>query len=162
MTERVDTTGDAVQGGEFIGVVSSDVSSFDSGTGRSNDVAHALRAYSRLLRHKVFKYPAPVVKEVEPDAAVEWEASPDGLTYTFKLRPSFKFDPRPPTNGRVMTAEDADFSVKRFLADSRNRGDRVLGLGGDHEKTSPPCHDGALLPQGTKIRGVIERAKQLG
>jgi ABC-type transport system substrate-binding protein len=123
LSERVDTTANAVQGGEFIGVVSSDVTSFDSGTGQSNDVAHALRGYSRLLRHKAIKYPAPIVKEVEADAATEWEISPDGLTYTFKLRPGFKFDPRPPTNGRVMNAGDVQFSIQRFLADSRNRGD---------------------------------------
>ena len=38
------------------------------------------------------------------DAAESWEFSPDGLPLTFKIRPNHKFDQRPPTNGRNMTA----------------------------------------------------------
>src|SRR5712691_8597048 len=49
------------------------------------------------------------------EAAESWEFSPDGLTLTLKMRPNHAFDPRPPTNGRAMTAGDVKFSWDRFL-----------------------------------------------
>ena len=62
--------------------------------------AHAPWVYSRLVRYKAAKYPDLVQGDVEPDGAESWEMSPDGLTFTFKLRGNLKLDPRPPTNGR--------------------------------------------------------------
>lgn len=49
--------------------------------------------------------------EIEPDLATKWDMSPDGLTYTFDLRPNVKFH-----NGRVMTSDDVKYSVERVLA----------------------------------------------
>ncbi|MFH1485799.1 MAG: ABC transporter substrate-binding protein [Chloroflexota bacterium] len=43
-----------------------------------------------------------------PDLAERWEASPDGLTYTFYLRKGTKFH-----DGTTVTAEDARFSLDR-------------------------------------------------
>lgn len=45
-----------------------------------------------------------------PNVATEWEASPDGMTYTFKLRDDVKF-----SNGDPLTASDVVFSVERAL-----------------------------------------------
>src|SRR5689334_16702706 len=42
--------------------------------------------YSRLLKHKVGKYPTAPDGSVEPDAAEAWEISPDGTQVTFKIR----------------------------------------------------------------------------
>lgn len=47
--------------------------------------------------------------ELKPALATSWTISPDGLTYTFKIRPNVKFH-----NGRVMTAEDVKFSIDRM------------------------------------------------
>lgn len=46
--------------------------------------------------------------KVIPDLAERWEASPDGLAYTFYLRKGVKFH-----NGMTVTAEDARFSLER-------------------------------------------------
>jgi peptide/nickel transport system substrate-binding protein len=82
-------------------------------TGAPDSVA-AAHGYSRLVKQKVFKYPEAVQSTVSPDAATSWEVSPDGLSYTFKLRPNFKYDPRPPTNGRAMTSADVRYSWSIF------------------------------------------------
>jgi peptide/nickel transport system substrate-binding protein len=49
----------------------------------------------------------PTGNEIEPDLAKSWEASPDGLTYTFHLRDA-KF-----SNGDPVTAGDVVFSLER-------------------------------------------------
>ena len=48
---------------------------------------------------------------IQPDLAVKWEPSADGLKWTFTLRQGVKFH-----NGREMTAEDVKYSFERLLA----------------------------------------------
>jgi ABC-type transport system substrate-binding protein len=116
-----DTTGKAVNGGTFIGQAQADPNSFDVLLSQPADAAMASRAYSRLLKYKASKYPAPIEPLVEADAASSWEYSPDGLRVVYKLRPNMKFDSRPPTNGRAVTAQDAKASFERFMKVSVNR-----------------------------------------
>jgi len=52
-----------------------------------------------------------------PDLAEKWEASKDGLTYTFKLRQGIKFHNTAPLNGREFTSDDAKFTLMRITAD---------------------------------------------
>lgn len=60
-------------------------------------------------------YDALVFPDVDgtilPHVATEWEASEDGLTYTFHLRDDVKFH-----DGSLLTADDVAFSVNRALA----------------------------------------------
>jgi oligopeptide transport system substrate-binding protein len=46
-----------------------------------------------------------------PGVATHWDASPDGLTYTFHLRKDARF-----SNGDPITAHDFVFTIKRFLS----------------------------------------------
>lgn len=45
---------------------------------------------------------------IQPDIAERWEISPDGKTYTFKLRPDAKFH-----DGKVVKASDFVYSIER-------------------------------------------------
>lgn len=46
--------------------------------------------------------------KIEPDLASSWEVSPDGLVYTFHLKPGLEFQ-----NGAPLTAEDVVFTVNK-------------------------------------------------
>ena len=85
------------------------------------DSSLASTSYSRLVRWKTFKYPEKPLAQVEPDAATSWEVAPDGLSVTYKLRPNMKFDPRPPTNGKVMTSADVKYSWDLYETKSAAR-----------------------------------------
>lgn len=67
--------------------------------------------------------------QVVPDIAESWTVSPDGLTYTFRLRKGVNF-----SNGRPVTAGDFEYSFMRVL-DPKTRSpntwvlDRIAGAG---------------------------------
>jgi ABC-type transport system substrate-binding protein len=117
-----DTTSKAVKGGVYTASINADPSVFDVIGGGAPDVPHPARVYSRIVKYQSFKYPDPVQPVAVADAAQSWETSPDGMTVTYKLRPGQKFDPRPPTSGRVMTSQDMKYSADRFakLSPQRN------------------------------------------
>ena len=54
------------------------------------------------------------------DLAESWEASPDGLTFTFKLRKDVKW-----TDGETFDADDAVFSLNRMIDKNTARGSRT-------------------------------------
>jgi ABC-type transport system substrate-binding protein len=124
------TTGDAKLGGTFPYFIQAEVITMDplnnasSGTGVNNQAL----AYSRFLQWKPGVFENPVGGEFVLDAAESYEQSPDGLRLTFKLRPDIKFDPRPPTNGRLLTTDDVKFSWERFIAGGLTRADYFHAL----------------------------------
>ena len=140
-----DRTDKAVRGGTYQGSLAVDIQSFDfSITGTSSDANASSMAHSRLVTFRSYKYPTPVQTTVDPDAAASWETSPDGLQYTYKLRPNFKFDSRPPTAGRAMTAGDVKFSWDRFaklsslrnvLANAVDPGAPIIGVDAPDDNT---------------------------
>ncbi len=68
---------------------------------------HTMNVYSPLL------WPIPGGPP-RAHLAESWEASPDGLTYTFRLREGVKFH-----DGTYLTAEDVVFSMDRMLSIGR-------------------------------------------
>src|SRR5947199_5841602 len=61
--------------------------------------------YSTLLQTDPFDYP-----KIIGDAASEWKISPDGLTYTFKIRPGIKFH-----DGSPLTAADVKATYDKIV-----------------------------------------------
>src|SRR5215217_7442228 len=95
----VDTTSKAKRGGIMFLSRPNNPGEFDPLTGQGSMTSgHTAAVYSRLLAHKVAKYPDVVDGTVEGDAATSWELSPDASQITLKLR-EMPFDQRPPTSG---------------------------------------------------------------
>jgi peptide/nickel transport system substrate-binding protein len=69
--------------------------------------------HSRLLRHKAGPAIQPGTFPLEGDLAESWSQT-DETTYVFKLRRGVRFHPKPPVNGRELTADDVVYSVERF------------------------------------------------
>ena len=61
--------------------------------------------YDRLLR-----YEAEDLNKLVGGVAESWTVSPDGKTFTFKIRPNLKFQ-----SGAPVTAEDVEFSLQRVV-----------------------------------------------
>ena len=70
--------------------------------------------HSRLLRHRAGPASPPAPSRIEGDLAESW-TQPTETTYVFKLRRGVRWHPKPPVNGRELTAEDVRYTVERFL-----------------------------------------------
>jgi peptide/nickel transport system substrate-binding protein len=70
--------------------------------------------HSRLVKHKAGPSVAPATFAIEGDLAESW-SQPNETTYVFKLRRGVRWHPKPPVNGRELTAEDVRYTVERFL-----------------------------------------------
>jgi peptide/nickel transport system substrate-binding protein len=70
--------------------------------------------HSRLLKHKAGPSVAPGTFPIEGDLAESW-SQPNETTYVFKLRRGVRWHPKPPVNGRELTADDVVHTVERFL-----------------------------------------------
>jgi peptide/nickel transport system substrate-binding protein len=75
--------------------------------------------HSRLVKHRAGPAVVPGTFPIEGDLAESW-TQPNETTYVFKLRRGVKWQPRPPVNGRELTAEDVRYSVERFMTVSGN------------------------------------------
>src|SRR5216683_1815068 len=77
--------------------------------------------YGQLVRYPhgpEQKHPADFA--IVPDLAEKWEyKSPTVIEFT--LRKGVKFHNKPPVNGREVTADDAKYSIERFMAKSAFR-----------------------------------------
>jgi ABC-type transport system substrate-binding protein len=114
--EPVDSTSSAKSGGVIKHFYTTDITTFDAVAFNTastvNDVS--VFTYPRMVKFAMTKYPKPNEGGVEGDAMESWEASPDKLTYTFKMRQGMKWDPKAPTSGRVMDPSDVIFSWNKF------------------------------------------------
>jgi peptide/nickel transport system substrate-binding protein len=69
--------------------------------------------HSRLVKHKAGPSVQPGTFPIEGDLAESW-TQPNDTTYVFKLRRGVKWHPKPPVNGRELTADDVVYSMDRF------------------------------------------------
>ena len=81
--------------------------------------------HSRLVKVKAGASVAPNTLPVEGDLAESWSQSGD-ITYVFHLRKGVRWHPKPPLNGRELTAEDVKYSFDRFLGTRTNPNRSVL------------------------------------
>jgi peptide/nickel transport system substrate-binding protein len=70
--------------------------------------SQAVTAYTEVFPSLV-QY-GPGLKQIVPDYAKSWSASPDGLTYTFKLQSGGKW-----SDGQPLTASDAAWSINTIV-----------------------------------------------
>jgi peptide/nickel transport system substrate-binding protein len=81
--------------------------------------------HSRLLKHKAGPGVVPGTFVPEADLAESWGQTSD-TTYVFKLRRGVRWHPKPPVNGRELTADDVKYSFERFLGPINNPNRTVL------------------------------------
>lgn len=79
---------------------------------------------SRLVKVKAGSAIVPGTQPIEGDLAESW-SQPNETTYLFKLRKGVRWHPKPPVNGRELTAEDVKYTYDRFLTIKGN-GNRGL------------------------------------
>jgi peptide/nickel transport system substrate-binding protein len=91
------------------------------GTGGFSYKLHTALSFthSRLLKHKAGPTVAPGTFPIEGDLAESW-TQPNETTYVFKLRRGVRWQPKPPVNGRELTAEDVRYTIERFLTTKGN------------------------------------------
>ena len=75
--------------------------------------------HSRLVKHKAGPGVQPGTFPIEGDLAESW-TQPNDTTYVFKLRRGVKWHPKPPVNGRELTADDVVYSMERVAAPTSN------------------------------------------
>ena len=93
------------QGGDIVITYKDDIATLDPAIGYDWTNWSMIKSlYSRLMDYK------PGTAELTPSLAESFEVSPDGLTYTFKLRKGVKF-----TNGREVVASDVQYSISRAV-----------------------------------------------
>jgi peptide/nickel transport system substrate-binding protein len=94
------------RGGVLLAVIGADAPSLDAHQESTFATLHVVAPlYSTLLQIDPYSYPTII-----GDAATEWNISPDGLTYTFKLRPGIRFH-----DGSTMTAADVKATFDKIV-----------------------------------------------
>ena len=83
--------------------------------------------HSRRLKHKAGPSVPPGSFVLEGDLAESWSQS-DDTTYIFKLRRGIRWQPKPPVNGRELTAEDVVYSLDRFRTVKGNPQNYLLAM----------------------------------
>ena len=73
--------------------------------------------YSTLLQYDPYGYP-----KIIGDLAAEWKIAPDGLTYTFKIRPGIRFH-----DGSPLTAADVKATYEKIVSPAGRRAEHPQG-----------------------------------
>jgi len=93
------------QGGDIVVTYKDDITTLDPAIGYDWVNWSMIKSlYSRLMDYE------PGTPNLVPSLAESFTVSPDGLTYTFKLRKGVKF-----SNGREVVASDVKYSIERAV-----------------------------------------------
>src|SRR5258705_9184798 len=84
-------------------------------------------AYSRLVMIKPGTTIVPGTQPLDSDLAQSWDLVGD-TAYVFRLRQGVRWQPKPPVNGRELTADDVKYTYERFLATKGNPNRTVLEM----------------------------------
>ena len=94
------------RGGELVYAVAEEPPSFDAHRETTFAMLHPIRPhYNLLVKFDLQNYP-----KVVGDVAESWDVSPDGLTFTFKIRTGIKFH-----DGSLLTAQDVKASYDKII-----------------------------------------------
>ena len=118
-----DVTVEGGKAGPFVVVLESNPETLDQlrGTDASSERIRQLAFNSLVRKNENFDYVGDLASEIQP--------SPDGLTYTFRLRDGVKFH-----NGKSFTSADARYTLDTLLAsDSRKANDFFEGAGAERK-----------------------------
>ena len=139
----VDRIKEAKVGGTFKGEIQNDVQTFDPYYSSFGSAMRNARMFSRFLAFKPGIL-EPADGSLEGDIADSWEIAPDGTTITLKIAQNAHWDPRAPTNGRVVDVQDILYSWNRFKAvgvqaadwdNSKNPGAPIVSMTSPDSKT---------------------------
>jgi peptide/nickel transport system substrate-binding protein len=84
-------------------------------------------AYSRLVMIKPGTTIVPGTQPLDSDIAQSWDRVGETV-YVFKLRQGIRWQPKPPVNGRELTADDVKYTYERFLATKNNPNRALLDM----------------------------------
>ena len=94
------------RGGVLLAVIGADPPSLDPHQESTfANIQLVAPLYSTLLQFDPYSYP-----KIIGDVATDWKISPDGLTYTFKIRPGIKFH-----DGSPLTAADVKATYDKIV-----------------------------------------------
>jgi peptide/nickel transport system substrate-binding protein len=109
------------RGGTLVLSKGQDVGPFDpTKTGATGSLTHTGTSYDTLLRRKMttdeseLRGSGSPAGDIEGALAQTWETTPDGLTYTFRVRPNIKWHNVPPLDGRPFVTEDVKRAYERY------------------------------------------------
>jgi ABC-type transport system substrate-binding protein len=112
LSKPVDTTKQAKVGGIFKGEISAEPQTMDPYFTSLSGATRGSRMQARLFQF-IPGITKPSSGEIEGDLFKSYEVSTDGLTITGKMNMNAHWDPRAPTNGRVVDSSDVVFSAAR-------------------------------------------------
>jgi peptide/nickel transport system substrate-binding protein len=115
-----DSTSEARRGGIVKASIATDAGSWDPHVRGAWFGTLGGLLYSRLTVVKPGEGEA-TAGDIVGELAESWEASPDGLTTTFRLKPNAKWQPVAPVNGRTVDAEDVAATWTRWKSVSGTR-----------------------------------------
>src|SRR5438876_1522709 len=94
------------RGGVLLAAIAADAPSLDPHQEQTFATIELVApCYSTLLQIDPYHYPTVI-----GDVATEWKIAPDGLTYTFKLRPGIRFH-----DGSALTAADVKATYEKIV-----------------------------------------------